>query len=333
LKQHFSKKLHLCSIKPCSMKQFFLSFLSMLVFLSVISAQKGDLIVKSSDKGLYLEHKVAPKESYYAIGRMYNVGPKFLASFNKLDLSKGLQIDQKLRIPLTDTNFAQTGNSGTPIYYKVDDKEGLMTVSKKNNNVLLSNLRTWNDLANDDVKEGKKLIVGFIKGGSLPVVTINNKPRTEEPVTKVDEPVVKSNPVVEEKPVIKEEKPVIKKTEPVVVKEEPKPATEENGYFKSHFEQQVRISPTTKSETVTAGIFKTTSGWQDKKYYLLLDKVQPGTIVKIINPANNKAVYAKVLGEMSGIRQNEGLGIRISNAAAAALLITEDDKFIVKVNY
>ena len=64
-----------------------------------------------------------------------------------------------------------------------------------------------------------------------------------------------------------------------------------------------------------------------------MDDVQPGTIIKIINPENNKTVYAKVLGEMAGIRQNQGYNIRISNAAAAALEIKEDDKFIVKVNY
>jgi hypothetical protein len=64
-----------------------------------------------------------------------------------------------------------------------------------------------------------------------------------------------------------------------------------------------------------------------------MDGVQPGTIIKIINPENNKAVFAKVLGEMAGIRQNEGYNIRISNAAAAALQIQEQDKFIVKVNY
>ena len=64
-----------------------------------------------------------------------------------------------------------------------------------------------------------------------------------------------------------------------------------------------------------------------------MDKVQPGTIVKIINPSNNKAVFAKVLGEMAGIRQNQGYNIRISNAAAAALEIAEQDKFIVKTQF
>jgi hypothetical protein len=39
------------------------------------------------------------------------------------------------------------------------------------------------------------------------------------------------------------------------------------------------------------------------------------------------------LGEMSGIKQNEGLNLRLSSAAASALQVTETDKFIVKVNY
>jgi LysM repeat protein len=119
-----------------------------------------------------------------------------------------------------------------------------------------------------------------------------------------------------------------------VVREEVNPAAVEgNGYFKASFEQQVKGKAPHKNSTVTSGVFKTTSGWQDAKYYLLIDNITPGTIVKVINPDNNKAVYAKVLGEMNGIRQNEGLDIRISNAAASALQISESDKFIVNVSY
>jgi hypothetical protein len=99
------------------------------------------------------------------------------------------------------------------------------------------------------------------------------------------------------------------------------------------FEQQVRKSPVSKDETVTAGIFKTASGWQDEKYYMLIDGVSPGTIIKISNPSNTRVIYAKVLGEMNGIRQNEGYNIRISNAAAAKLAITDQEKFIVKITY
>ena len=309
----------------------------------LVSAQK-ELMVKNGDKGLYLEHKVAPKESFFALGRLYNVSPKFLASYNKLDISKGLQIDQKIRIPLTDTNFTQQGNVGTPVYYKVGEKEGLMAISNKYNKVKLANLRLWNNLSDDEVKKDAKLVIGFLHSNGMPAITIKNKPIEEEPVSKPEEKPVIIEPIkIEEvkkaeekeaKAEIKaEKKEEEKKSAPVVINEIKTTSSSEQGYFKPHFEQQIKITPISKNETVTSGIFKTTSGWQDAKYYLLIDKVAPGTIVKVVNPSNNNIIYAKVLGEMSGIRQNEGLNIRISNAAAASLGINEQDKFIVKVSY
>jgi hypothetical protein len=105
------------------------------------------------------------------------------------------------------------------------------------------------------------------------------------------------------------------------------------GFFRTHYEQQVKSHSSRIDETASAGIFKTASGWQDAKYYVLIDKVEPGTIIRIINPTNNKSVYAKVLGEMSGIRQNQGYDLRMSNAAASALEVTDTDKFIVRVIY
>lgn len=333
-----------------------LSISLFLIFFIAIAciAQKSELLVKSSDKGLYLEHKVQPKESFYALGRMYNIDPKEIASFNSLNYNKGLLIDQKLRIPLTAANFKQDGNKGTPIYYKVGNNEGLMTVSNKNNNVLLTNLRWWNKLTSDQVKSDTKLIVGFIQSPSMKSITITGKPDSETDIakqkaepTQVNNVEVPKNPVINEADLTKGNtndpdkiesenvKPAVIKEEvkPTVVKEEVKSTTIDQGYFSNHFKQQIKTKPAEKEETVTAGIFKTTSGWQDAKYYLLIDKVDPGTIVKVINPINNKAIFAKVLGEMSGIRQNSGLDVRISNAAASALEIKEDNKFIVKINY
>ncbi|MBK5271515.1 MAG: hypothetical protein JJE22_10940, partial [Bacteroidia bacterium] len=185
---------------------------------------------------------------------------------------------------------------------------------------------------------GDKLIVGFIVAGELPVVSISEP----EKVKQENKPVVeKKVPLEEKKDIVIEKKPAEqiedKMASPkaklnTIIIDQP---NGENavGYFKPFFEQQVKNSPVSKKETVTSGIFKTSSGWKDYKYYLLIDKVQPGTIVKIMNPSNNKSVYAKVLGEMNGIRQNAGYDVRISNAAASALEVNETDKFIVKLNY
>jgi LysM repeat protein len=80
-----------------------------------------------------------------------------------------------------------------------------------------------------------------------------------------------------------------------------------------------------------AATFKSTSGWQDKKYYVLMNDVAPGTIVKIAS-TDNKVVYAKVLGSMPEMKENTGLLLRISNAAASYLGII-DPKFPVQISY
>ncbi|WP_170234083.1 LysM peptidoglycan-binding domain-containing protein [Segetibacter aerophilus] len=80
-----------------------------------------------------------------------------------------------------------------------------------------------------------------------------------------------------------------------------------------------------------AATFKSTSGWQDKKYYVLMNDVAPGTIVKIAS-TENKVVYAKVLGSMPDMKENNGLLLRISNSAASYLGII-DPKFPVQISY
>lgn len=336
------------------MKKFYLLIL-VLASAIFLNAQTG-LMVKKGEKGLYLEHAVAAKEGLYAIGRLYNVSPKHIAAYNKMDLNSGISIGHVLRIPLTDTNFTQKASTGTPVYYLVGESEGLLKVSNENKKVPLKSLKDWNNLASDNIQAGSNLVIGFLISKEMtaqranelakkaePVKQAPVPPAEDKPVAKVEtpktepkiEPKTETAAVVSKPEVAEEKKPEPPKAVPAVVKQEivPQQASEINGYFKTSFEQQVKAKPPSKNSTVTSGIFKTTSGWQDAKYYLLIDGVSPGTIVRITNPDNNKAVYAKVLGEMNGIRQNEGLDIRISNAAASALQVKEDDKFVVSVNY
>lgn len=343
-------------------------FLLLILFCSVVcvNAQTGQLNIKGSNKNHYLDHTVAPKEGLFAIGRLYNIHPRHLAAYNKIDLNAGLTIGQIIHIPLTDTNFTQKIKKGTPVYYTVGESEGLLKVSNANN-LAMQKLREWNGLKSDNIAAGSKLIVGYLispemlaRGSVKEQVPVRSEKETvkaepikenagksltseSKPATTAEKTVVKNEP--EEKKVVKEvavnEEPVVKnkpvqerrleKSEPASMPETT--ANPDQGYFKTSFEQQVKVYPAAINSTVTSGIFKTTSGWQDAKYYMLMDKVATGTIVRVINPGNNKIIFAKVLGEMNGIRQNDGYDIRISNAAAATLGVTETDKFILKVNY
>jgi LysM repeat protein len=326
------------------MKKNFL--LTLILFCCTIAFSQSQLIVQNSSKGLYLDHKVAPKENFYSIGRLYHISPKEIEAFNGLDMNKGLVVGQSLKIPLNTNNFSQASSKGEPVYYVVGSKEGLYKVSQKNNNVLMASLRKWNKLSNDNISAGQKLVVGYLSASEANHAVAQTQPpevkqeEIKKPVEeKKDAVVVKQETGSANKEETQKRPEPEKKSEPIASKPVNSQVTNvsmidgNGGYFKSQFDLQVKSQPLKGDQTASAGIFKTSSGWQDAKYYALMDNVEPGTIVRVINPTNNKAIYAKVLGEMSGIHQNQGYDVRISNAAASALNVSDTDKFIVRVNY
>jgi hypothetical protein len=121
--------------------------------------------------------------------------------------------------------------------------------------------------------------------------------------------------------------PAITTTTPVAPTAPAVPAPHFNGgIFKSDF------SSAGKSASGQAGIFKSTSGWQDGKYYALMNNVAVGTIVKVSDASTGKSVYAKILGQLPDMKESAGLTIRVSNAAAAELG-EGDGRFNVAVGY
>ena len=318
-------------------------------------AQQKLLLVEGVSPLLYITHKVAPKENYYSIGRIYNVSPKDIAPFNKLQLEKGLSLGQTIKIPLNSSNFFQSGNAAddetfVPVYYRVKDKEGLYRVAKNNNDVPLETLKLWNGISRDAVKNGMQLVVGYLKvkkeqsvlakngiGTAIGSTVIVAKEEIKAAMPEVaNEPVVKNatekgkvketdkektTKEAETKTVIAAEK-VNAKTEKKVTPAESKKIIRDNNTnyadFKALYESQIKNTEVTET-TGDAGVFKSTSGWGDKKYYCLYSSATPGTIIKITNPANGNIAYAKVLDTIPDIKKNEGLLLVISNATADAL--------------
>ena len=276
----------------------------LMLFVSMqATAQRNQLRLQKGAKGFYLEHKVAAKQSFFSLSRMYNVHPRFLADYNKLDYKKGLQIDQGIRIPLTDTNYERTQANGVPIYLKAVSDD-VLTDMARFAGIRPADMQCWNTYTGSEIKKGSSWIVGFLKTQELKdqQVKITCTQKNPTPQTPQAVQTVPSNP--------------------------PASSTSQFDYL-----EQIKKPPVSQQLNVMASVFKTSSGWQDGKYYLLIDNLIPGTIIKLINPANQKEVYAKVLGEMSRIKKNEGLDIRISNAAAAMLEVPENSKFNLQIHY
>jgi LysM repeat protein len=324
------------------------------------TAQKNELLVQGASPDLYMNYKVAPKENYYSIGRMYNISPKEIASYNNLQLESGLSLGQLIKIPLTNSNFFQSGNADAdetfvPVYYAVKDKEGLYRVAQNHNGLPLETLKQWNNIKGETVKKGTVLVVGYLKvkkelsalavngiGTSITstevaAVKIETK-KAEEPVAvvkpKKEESVI-VKPAEAEKKLTKAEKKAAKLAKETDIEE----AVNNNqdlkkdpaGVFKTLYQNQIKNGDV-DDETGMAGVFKSTSGFTDKKYYCLHNKAATGSVIKITNPTNGKFVYAKVLDLMPDIKQNEGMLIIISNAAAEELGAAENN-FTCILNY
>lgn len=332
-----------------------------------VAAQNKPLIVEGTTPHLYIVHTVAPKENYYSIGRLYNISPKEVAPFNSLDIEKGLNLGQSIKVPLTEANFSQDGavagdEALVPVYHIVKDKEGLYRIATSFNKLPVATIKQWNNIKGDAVNSGTKLIVGYLKvkkelsalsGMAKTVAPVTAAvPKKEEapkpaPVKETPKPEVSSEtlPVVKKPEVDKkpEPKPVVKPVKadppPVVVKEDknteiveaPRGRNFNGGFFKSMYNDQARGGDNS-NESGTAAVFKSTSGWEDGKYYCLHNGAAPGTIVKISSTVTGKSVYAKVLDVMPDIKQNSGVLIRLSNAAAAELGL-EDVKFDCTISY
>jgi hypothetical protein len=302
-------------------------------------SQSDELLIQGQTGSLYLLHTVAAKENWFSIGRMYNELPKTITAYNHLALAKPLDVGRQLQIPLTAQNFSQNGKKAAtetliPVYHIIQEKEWMYRISVNHNKVPIPTLEKWNHVDKDQVKAGMHLIVGYLKvktalsalakphetpaGGEVVVATAPPPPATAITETKiVDKPLVN-------KPSLPTTTPPTATT-PTTTTPTP-PLTFKGGFFRNDFTDAGRTA------TGMAGTFKSNSGWQDGKYYALMNNVPVGTIVKVMDPATSRSVYAKVLGQLPDMKESAGLTIRISSAAASELG-AGDAKFNVEAKF
>src|SRR5450432_473556 len=138
------------------------------LFVNFARAQSNGLIIQGQTGKLYLSHTVTAGQTWYSIGRLYNIGPKALSAYNRLSMDKPLTMGAEIQIPLVPANFSQTGQQVAgetllPVYHLVGEKEWLYRVSVNHNKVPIGNLEKWNHATKDQVKTGMYLVVGFLQ--------------------------------------------------------------------------------------------------------------------------------------------------------------------------
>ena len=102
----------------------------------------------------------------------------------------------------------------------------------------------------------------------------------------------------------------------------------EEGYFASLFSKQKKMASFVTLEG-TASVFKSVSGWEDKKFYILTNELPIGTIVRITT-SDLKSICAKVISTLPDV--SNSIQYRLSDAAAA-LLGMNNKTFKISVTY
>ena len=129
--------------------------------------------VENKDGKEIVVHRLAAKESYYSLGRLYNVTPKEIISFNA---NKRLKVGETVKIP-TNRTFSTspivqsvlTNTDPEFIEYKVGAGETLYTISKRFQ-VAADYIEEFNNLNGNSIQAGQ--ILRIPQGPRpLPIVT------------------------------------------------------------------------------------------------------------------------------------------------------------------
>lgn len=301
------------------------------------------LQVQGTSPSLYISHVVKKGENFYSLSRAYGIPPKEIAAANKVTMEQGLQLGRTLHIPLTAANFSQKADaSGTPVYHKVTEKETLYRVSVNYNKVPLDNIRQWNGFSGDGLKKDSYVIIGYVKAGGAGAEATAKVEKVKEkaapPVTETEATEKEPAPAPAPAPV-KQAKEMVKKEEtsrPVTdaaiapAPAAPKPAAVSTSTdFEQLYEQQTNGGKKASTEKGPGTWFKSNAVG---KYYALHNTAPRGTIIKVTNPLNGKAVYAKVLDVIPQMKSNAGLIIKLSDSAMQALGSNET-RFYCELSY
>lgn len=243
---HTVGKQFLCTALLCS-----------LLFLHAGSVCAQNSKGNAASNPSFKTHKVAPKENWYSIGRLYNLGPRDIAAYNELTIDIGLHIGQVIKIPI---------NPAIPVSKQEPTKPTQVTPPPVQ------------------------------PSASAPAAVKSTAPNTSSNADN-------SNTVG------------IRGTREVT--------SGGKDFFTPIFEEQSKGSSPQRLENPVYGVFKSTSGWQDRKYYVLMNNAVPGTIARLKVVKTGMVICAKVLGSVPVGKESEGVDLRLSNAAAAALGIAE----------
>jgi len=273
----------------------------------------------------YTTHTITKGETLSQLAQKYHTSVGDIMRLNNMNSKSQLKIGEKIKIPSSSSTTQRTTepkassktNTTSPdttiaIHYVWND-ETLYSISKKFG-VTVEQLKEWNNLPDENIHFGQQLAV---RPEGVKLLAIGNEKTNAVTTNTTSAPVATSNVNPDTSNNILQPDSSNKNAS----------TDSSNSYFAKEFSSD---NKNLKSVVGYGTIFKSTNGWQDKKYYILMNGAQPGTIVKVSTPDGN-SIYAKVLWALD-TTSGHHLNFSINDAAASALAVNEQT-FSLRVEY
>jgi LysM repeat protein len=287
---------------------------------------------------LYLQHRVEPKETLYALSRKYNVSVTQIVDSNPsvettIAIGQIVLIPRKASAVATGTkpatipavpssaaaaasNRTFTVNDKGEKIHTVEPQQTLYSISRMHG-VGVDKIKLWNNLPDNTISVGAALVVG--KGMAVP----SKKPiyisESDDEIanTKVVDTAMASTAATPAATTPANTHVVIAPTAPERVQVAKEEVDNISGVKK----------------ILESGMAEMIDPKADTNKYLALHKSAPvGTIMQVKNAMNDQVVYVRVIGKLPDTGANDKVIVRLSKKAYQKLGAV-DQKFRVELSY
>ncbi|TXK44298.1 LysM peptidoglycan-binding domain-containing protein [Pontibacter qinzhouensis] len=294
---------------------------------------------------LFVQHRVEPKETLYALSRKYAVSVSQIVEANP-SVESTIKIGQIVLIPrnragataatparAVPASASAANTAATPAasasnrtfvvtdrgdkIHVVEPGQTLYAISKMHN-VRIEDVRAWNNLSGNQVNIGAKLIVGK----NAPVTSSKPQyvPESDDVMTKdsVTEAAVATTGPAATVPATTTPAPAAT----------PETTTETTTARNDPEENMAGVK-----KVLETGMAEMIDPKTDTNKYLALHKSAPvGTIMQVKNAMNDQVVYVRVIGKLPDTGSNDKVIVRLSKKAYQKLGAV-DQRFRVELSY
>ncbi|GAA4437217.1 hypothetical protein GCM10023188_31180 [Pontibacter saemangeumensis] len=301
-----------------------------------VSAVRDSVGVERRDGKLFVQHKVDPKETLYALSRKYSVPVSQIVEANP-SVQTTIKIGDIVLIPRKSSGYnavASTAKaapaaaaassrtytvseSGNKMHI-VEARQTLYSISKMYG-VAVEDIRRWNNMTDNSISIGTSLVVG--KGSAQATKKPVYMPEADDEMTKprTTESVSAATPVT----------PAVTTGAPTA--STAGPAADASVITAAEEVEEETVSGVKK--IMESGMAEMIDPKADTNKYLALHKSAPvGTIMQVKNAMNGQVVYVRVIGKLPETGANDKVIVRISKKAYQKLGAV-DSKFRVDVSY